>query len=165
MGQSGLRHPGSRRLRRAARRRRRRGKRVQLYHRQPFRPGAVLRPADDRAPAADRPGRAAARLYGRAGPCVRPREDGGVSREDVRRRLPRGGCVYDLRRILSAGDAGLCAALAGRRGADAQPIFLGVQALRRSRGRHAHGRALEPGGFPDRSGRLLRHHQRPPSSS
>ena len=31
------------------------------------------------------------------------------------------GRVHDLRRILGAGDAGLCAALAGRRGADAQP--------------------------------------------
>lgn len=35
----------------------------------------------------------------------------------------------------------------GDEDADAQPVFLGVQALCRGRGRHAHGRALEPGGF------------------
>ena len=32
-------------------------------------------------------------VYTAARACVRPREDGGVSREDVRRRLPRGGCI------------------------------------------------------------------------
>ncbi len=52
--------------------------------------------------------------YTAAGPCVRPREDGGVSRKTFGVGYRAEDDVYDLRRILGAGDAGLCAALAGR---------------------------------------------------